>query len=64
MLLVANTPVPKDLGRLLHVFRIAAGDGTTNVAFDADERRLYVSVVKDAKDPKAVGAIVRIDNVP
>ena len=51
-------------GRLLHVFRIAAGDGTTNVAFDADERRLYVSVVKDAKDPKAVGAIVRIDNVP
>lgn len=50
-------------GKLLHVFNIAAGDGTTNVAFDAGEKRLYVSVVKDANDPKAVGAIVRIDNV-
>ena len=50
-------------GKLLHVFRIAAGDGTTNVAFDAGERRLYVSVVKDAKDPKAAGSIVRIENV-
>jgi gluconolactonase len=50
-------------GRLLHVFRIAAGDGTTNVAFDADERHLYVSVVRDAKSPAAVGSIVRIDNV-
>ena len=50
-------------GKLLHVFKIAAGDGTTNLAFDAGERHLYVSVVKAAKDPKAVGAIVRIDNV-
>ena len=50
-------------GQLLHVFRIGAGDGTTNVAFDAGEAHLYVSVVKDAKDPKALGAIVRIDNV-
>jgi gluconolactonase len=51
-------------GELLRVFGIAAGDGTTNVAFDADERHLYVSVVKDAKDPKAAGALVRIDNIP
>ena len=50
-------------GKLRHVFRIAAGDGTTNLAFDAGERHLYVTVVKAAKDPKAVGAIVRIDNV-
>jgi gluconolactonase len=50
-------------GKLLHVFHIASGDGTTNVAFDAGERHLYVSVVKRARDPKAKGAIVRIDNV-
>ena len=50
-------------GKLLHMFRIAAGDGTTNVAFDAGERHLYVSVVKDASDPKAVGSIVRVENV-
>lgn len=50
-------------GKLLHVFPIAAGNGPTNVAFDAGERRLYVSVVKDAADAKAKGAIVRIDNV-
>jgi len=49
-------------GKLLHVFPIAAGDGTTNLAFDAGERHLYVSVVNQAKDPKAMGAIVRIDN--
>jgi len=51
-------------GKLLHVFPIAAGDGTTNVAFDEDEKHLYVTVVKDAKDPKALGSIVRVDNVP
>jgi gluconolactonase len=50
-------------GKLLHVFKIAAGDGTTNVAFDAGERHLYVSVVKTAADPKAMGSIVRVDNV-
>jgi sugar lactone lactonase YvrE len=50
-------------GRLLHVFRIAAGDGTTNVAFDAGEKHLYVTVVKNAKDPTAIGSIVRVDNV-
>ena len=49
-------------GKLLHVFDIAAGDGTTNLAFDADERHLYVTVVRHANDPKATGAIVRIDN--
>ncbi len=50
-------------GKLLQVFKIAAGDGTTNVALDAGERHLYVSVVKSAKDPKAKGSIVRVDNV-
>lgn len=50
-------------GKLLHVFPIAAGDGTTNVAFDADESHLYVSVVGDAKDPTALGSIVRVDNI-
>ena len=50
-------------GKLLHVFPIAAGDGTTNVAFDADQSHLYVTVVKDAKDPKAMGSIVRVENV-
>ena len=50
-------------GELLHVFTIAAGDGTTNVALDAGERNLYVSVVKDARDPKARGSIVRVENV-
>jgi gluconolactonase len=51
-------------GKLLHVFNIAAGDGTTNVAFDAAEKNIYVTVVKDPKDPKAVGSIVRIPNAP
>ena len=50
-------------GKLLHVFSIAAGDGTTNVAFDADESHLYVTAVKDAKDPNAMGSIVRLENV-
>ena len=51
-------------GRLKHVFRIRAGDGTTNVAFDAGEKHLYLSVVKAARDPKALGSIVRVDNAP
>ena len=50
-------------GKLLHVFEIAAGDGTTNVAFDAGEKNLYVSVVKDPRDPQARGSVVRIPNV-
>jgi gluconolactonase len=50
-------------GKLLHVFDIAAGDGTTNVAFDASEKNLYITVVKDPRDPKARGSIVRIPNV-
>lgn len=50
-------------GKLLHTFKIAAGDGTTNVAFDAGEKHLYVTVVKDAKNPSALGSIVRIDNI-
>lgn len=50
-------------GRLLHVFRIAAGDGTTNVAFGPDGKDLYVTVVKDPNDPKAKGSIVRIPNL-
>jgi gluconolactonase len=50
-------------GRLLHVFPIAAGDGTTNVAFGPGEKDLYVTVVKDPHDPQAKGGIVRIPNV-
>ena len=50
-------------GKLLHVFPIAAGDGTTNVAFSADGKELYVTVVKDPDDPKARGSVVRIANV-
>ena len=50
-------------GKLLHVFEIAAGDGTTNVAFGKDEKELYVTVVKDPKDSQAKGSIVKIKNV-
>jgi gluconolactonase len=50
-------------GRLLHVFPVAAGRGTTNVALSADERELYVSVVRDPDDPKAAGSVVKIPNV-
>jgi len=51
-------------GKLLHTFEIAAGDGTTNVAFGEGEKDLYVTVVKDPKDPQARGSIVKIENVP
>jgi hypothetical protein len=50
-------------GKLLHVFEIAAGDGTTNVAFGEGEKELYVTVVKDPSDPQAKGSIVKIQNV-
>jgi gluconolactonase len=50
-------------GKLLHVFPIAAGDGTTNVAFGPGGKELYVTVVKDPNDPQARGSIVRIPNV-
>jgi len=50
-------------GRLLHVFEITAGEGTTNVAFGEGGKDLYVTVVKDPDDPKAKGAIVTIPNV-
>jgi gluconolactonase len=50
-------------GKLLHLFEIAAGDGTTNVAFGPGERDLYVTVVKDPRDPQARGSIVKIKNV-
>ncbi len=50
-------------GKLLHVFEIAAGDGTTNVAFGEGGKDLYVTVVKDPNDPKAKGGIVKIPNV-
>jgi gluconolactonase len=50
-------------GKLLHVFEIAAGDGTTNVTFSEGEKELYVTVVKDPKDPQARGSIVKIPNV-
>ena len=50
-------------GKLLHVFEIAAGDGTTNIAFGDGERDLYVTVVKDPNDPQAKGSVVKISNV-
>jgi gluconolactonase len=50
-------------GKLLHVFPIAAGYGTTNVAFGEGGRDLYVTVVKDPDDAKAKGSIVKIPNV-
>ncbi len=49
-------------GKLLHVFEIAAGDGTTNVAFGEGGKELFVTVVKDPNDPKAKGSIVKIPN--
>jgi sugar lactone lactonase YvrE len=49
-------------GKLLHVFEIAAGEGTTNVAFGKSEDELYVTVVKDPKDSQARGSIVKIKN--
>ena len=45
------------------MFSIAAGDGTTNVAFGPDGKELYVTVVEDPTDPQAKGRIVRIPNV-
>src|SRR5260370_27871760 len=50
-------------GELLHVFKIGAGDGTTNVAFGEGEKDLYVTVVKGPKDPQAKGMILKIANV-
>src|SRR5438045_5301982 len=50
-------------GKLLHVFEIAAGDGTTNVAFSEGEKDLYVTVAKDPTNPQAKGSIVKIANV-
>jgi gluconolactonase len=50
-------------GKLVHVFEIIAGDGTTNVAFGDGERDLYVTVVKDPNDPQAKGSVVKIENV-
>lgn len=50
-------------GKLLHIFEIAAGDGTTNVAFGKNEDELFVTVVKDPNDSKAKGSIVKIPNV-
>jgi len=49
-------------GKLLRRFEIAAGDGTTNVAFGPGEKDLYVTVVKDPNDPQARGSVVRIPN--
>src|ERR1700737_1520773 len=42
-------------GKLLHIFEIAAGDGTTNVAFGEGEKELYVRGEKDPEDPRARG---------
>jgi gluconolactonase len=50
-------------GKLLHVFEIAGGDGTTNIALGAGEKELYVTVVQDPNDQQAKGIIVKISNV-
>jgi gluconolactonase len=50
-------------GKLLHVFNIDAGNGTTNVTFDEGEKNIYVTVAKDPNDPQANGSIVKIQNV-
>lgn len=50
-------------GKLLHVFGIAAGYGTTNVAFGDGGKELYVTMVKDPEDPQARGSVVKIPNV-
>jgi gluconolactonase len=50
-------------GKLLHIFNIAAGYGTTNVAFGEGEKVLYVTVVRDPEDPQARGSVVKIANV-
>ena len=50
-------------GKLLHIFEIAAGNGTTNVAFGDGERELYVTVVNDPNDPQAKGSIIKIPNI-
>ena len=49
-------------GKLIHLFDIAAGTGTTNIAFGTDEKELYVTVVANPNDPEARGSIVRIPN--
>ncbi len=50
-------------GKLMRRFEIAAGQGTTNVAFGPGEKDLYVTAVRDPNDPKAKGSIVRIPNL-
>src|ERR1051325_8921939 len=50
-------------GKLLHVFEIAAGDGTTNVAFGEGEKELYVTVVKHPNDSKVAGRSGKFSNV-
>lgn len=50
-------------GKLLHRFDIAAGNGTTNIAFGPGDKDLYVTVVKDVNDPRFKGSIVKIANV-
>ena len=50
-------------GKLLHIFPIAAGYGTTNVALGEGGKDLYVTVVKDPDDPQGKGSVVRIPNV-
>ena len=49
-------------GKLLHLFEIAAGDGTTNIAFGRNEDDLFVTVVKDPREAQARGSIVKIKN--
>jgi len=50
-------------GKLLHIFEVVAGNGTTNVAFGDGEKDLYVTVAKDPNDPQASGGVVKIPNI-
>lgn len=50
-------------GKLLHVFDVAAGAGTMNLAFDDDEKNMFIAVATDLNDPEFKGDIVKIPNV-
>jgi sugar lactone lactonase YvrE len=49
--------------KLMRVSRIAAGRGTTNVAFGNDGKYPHVSVVKDPEDSQAKCSILTIENI-
>jgi hypothetical protein len=50
-------------GKLLHIYEIAAGDGTPMSRSAKARKNFYVTVVKDPKDSEAKGSIIKIANV-